>query len=191
MEKENRTISRIYQAVAVLLCLVMLSLWMMGNVYARYTTESSGGDTARVAAFVFQLADGSGSQMIDLKKVQKPGDTCEYRFTVSNNKDSKVNEVTTEYTIGLELTGSMPIECKVTEVDPEGSGSKEMCKVKSFGDDAVLTRESAAVTFAPAEALEKNYVLSVSWPSEEADAKYANTSGTSLLVLNVNAKQTD
>ena len=42
MEKENRISSRIYQAVAVLLCLVMLSLWMLGNVYARYTTESSG-----------------------------------------------------------------------------------------------------------------------------------------------------
>ena len=173
MEKENRISSRIYQAVAVLLCLVMLSLWMLGNVYARYTTESSGGDTARVAAFVFQLSDGNGSQMIDLKKVQKPGDTCEYHFTVSNEKDSKVNEVTTEYTIGLELTGSMPLECKVTEVDSEGSGiSKEMCKVKSFGDDAVLAQESAAVTFAPAEALEKNYVLSVSFQNDEKRDQY-------------------
>lgn len=192
MEKENRISSRIYQAVAVLLCLVLLSLWMLGNVYARYTTESSGSDTARVAAFVFQLADGSGSQIIDLKRVEKPGDTCKYHFTVSNNKDNKVNEVTTEYHIGLELAGSMPLECTVTEEDPERSGSsKEMCKVKSFGDNVDLKDESDAVTFAPAEALEKNYVLSVSWPSKEADAKYANTSGTSLLVLNVNAKQTD
>lgn len=71
MEKEKRISSRIYQAVAVLLCLVMLSLWMLGNVYARYTTESSGGDTARVAAFVFQLADGSESQMIESEKSAK------------------------------------------------------------------------------------------------------------------------
>lgn len=191
MEKENRISSRIYQMVVILLCLIMVSLWMLGNVYARYTTESSGGDSARVAAFVFRLADGSGSQMIDLKGVKKPGDTCEYHFTVSNKNNQAVNEVTTEYNIGLELSGSMPLECKVTEADQSGAGSsKEMCKVQSFGD-AVLTAQSDTVTFAPSQALEKNYVLSISWPRSKADAKYANTSGTSVLVLNVDAKQVD
>lgn len=66
--------------LAVLLCLTLSSTWLMSNIYARYTAEASGSDTARVAAYVFELKDATDSQVLNLEQIRKPGDAQEYIF---------------------------------------------------------------------------------------------------------------
>lgn len=125
MEKKKDISSLIAKLFILLLSLSLLSMWLLGNMYARYTTTASGGDGARVAAYVFQLQDGADSTVLSLDKIHKPGDQQTYTFTVTNKRDSLISEVAQEYSIKLEINGSMPLTCQLKKKDTEDESTTE------------------------------------------------------------------
>lgn len=216
MEKKRDISSLVMRAFAILLCLNLLAIWFVSNMYARYTTTASDGDSARVAAYVFNLTDGSNSQMLDLEKIRKPGNIQEYHFTVTSKRGSVISEVSQSYTIKLEVEGSMPITCEIREQNESGQASgNPICKAGTTETTATETAteagttettaagtdnagsttanigSSSAIKISAAEDYTRSYTLTVTWPEAYNNEKYASASGTSAVTLTVDAQQLD
>ena len=195
MEKKRNLSSLIMPTFSILFCLTLLSMWLMSNIYARYTTKSSGGDSARVAAYVFELKDSSESTMVDLNNIRKPGDSQTYTFSVTNKRGNVISEVAQSYTIKLEAEGSMPITCEIREQNETGqTAGPPICKAEiAENAEAVNTKNdsSCAIRLSAAEEYTKTYTLTATWPETYNDEKYASASGTSIVTLTVDAQQLD
>jgi hypothetical protein len=218
-QKSNHHTKRILRAAAGLLCLTVLTSWVLSGTLARYVTSAAGGDSAGVAAFVFD-SGGTGSQAFDLSGITKPGDSKTYTFTVSNGSGTSVSEVALNYSFELYLDGSMPLVATITEAD---TGSKDPVLTATFpktetstdpsagdtpaavSDDtgnesaavqtsdtvAPVTVTSAAVQLAAATATTKTYTLKIEWPKDKNEIKYASGSAAGTAILTVTAQQAD
>ncbi len=102
MRKErNRKSNILIYVVAALLCATLFSMYLVGGLYARYQTKSSGSDTARVAAFNIK-EEGISSQMIEARVV--PGETQGTSVKITNK-----SEVTLELTLKVtNITKNIP-----------------------------------------------------------------------------------
>lgn len=187
MRHSERIERWVMYTAAVLLCLVLASFWLMSNIYARYTAFGTGGDEARVAAFVFDLKEDA-NQSFDLSSIQKPGDEVKYTFSVTNQNQSRISEVAEQYTIELEAEGSIPIECEVTQSSVDGNTS--VCKADNISSDQ-NNSISSAVEIDASKAYTQEYTLSVKWPEKYNDAKYAENGGNAAVTLTVHAEQID
>ncbi len=178
----------ILYTAAVLLCLVLASFWLMSNILARYTANGAGTDSARVAAYVFDLNDKETGKTLDLSKIRIPGDSAEYEFSVTNQSAGKVSEVAQQYKIQLTVDGDVPLQCAITKANDTDGDS--VCTANNIvkGTDK---RTSDTVTIAAAEAYTQAYKLTVQWPEDYNDETYAKTGGTSTVTLTVQAEQID
>lgn len=188
MEYTRQKNKYIYYTVIVLLCLVMISLWLLSNMYARYAVNTTGEDGARVAGFVFDLSDKDASKIMNLQNITKPGDTQNYQFTVTNQKDNKLNETKTEYTIELKVSGTMPLTAEVNNDNKEQILSIDHKKADDNGPKDTI---SQTITFPAGQKTEHNYQLTVTWPEDQNEAKYANGNAKGNLELIVKAQQAD
>lgn len=87
----------------ILLCLVLLSVYLMDGLYARYVTNASGSDSARVAAFdVVVNVNGDSDGTLDASSVVctavANGDST-YIITIENR-----SEVAVHYDLSVTIT---------------------------------------------------------------------------------------
>lgn len=170
----------------VLLMMVMLTSWMTSGLLARYTAQFSGSDKARVADFVFDVSD-TGNVSVDLSGIQKPGDQVSCTFTVTNSDAQGTSEVKENYQMELELRGSLPLVCQLTE------NNQSLVKVTGNAiteAPGVASGESSVCTFNAAVQATKTYTLTVTWPEAENDLKFSRA-GLAELVLTIAAEQVD
>lgn len=187
MEHTRQKSKYIFYTAIVLLCLVMISLWLLCNMYARYSTSEIGEDNARVARFVFDLSDKDNSQIIDLQKITKPGDTQTYQFVVANEKDGKQNETKTDYTIQLKLSGTMPLTAEIKKTDDENS----IITIDHTTADGnkVEDQTSNKIEFLAGQKTKHDYELTVTWPEDQNDERYANKNAKGNLEMIVKGEQ--
>ena len=103
MSKSNKKPAVLYVGL-LLLCLTLVSVHLSSGLYARYTMDVSGSDTARVAKFSFDLSTAEEFRE-QVTLVLKPGDKQTYEFSFANN-----GETTLEYTVELiNTTGNLPL----------------------------------------------------------------------------------
>lgn len=210
MRHSGRMERWVMYTAAVLLCLVLVSFWLMSNIFARYTTSGTGGDDARVASFVFHLED-SASKTFDLSSINEPGKTAEYIFTVTNQRGNSISEVAEQYTIELEAEGSIPVQCKVVKsiAADDAETTETVCQTNNFSSQSDNTNseennneennsgennpgaKSSAIAVPASQAYEQEYTLSVKWPEAYNDAQYAGASGRAAVTLTVHAEQID
>ena len=95
MRQQNMKTPLVFRIGVVLLCALLCSVHLMGELYARYSTSVSGGDGARVAVFgiVCSSDDANTTKSLEIGS----SETVSYVFTVENT-----SEVTIQYTILLE-----------------------------------------------------------------------------------------
>ena len=189
MRHSERMERWIMYTAAVLFCLVLASFWMMSNIYARYTASGTGGDEARVAAFVFNLEDRA-DKTFDLSGIQKPGDAVAYTFQVTNQHQNRISEVAERYTIELEAEGSIQLRCEITKSSEDGSSVCTATNI-SDNDQGQSKAVSSAIEVDAAKAYTQAYTLSVKWPEEYNDAKYAENGANAAVTLTVHAEQID
>lgn len=105
MEKSNRKAPIVFFIGIILLCIWITSVYLIGGLYAKYSTYASGSDSVRVA-FAVATASGRGDEhgLID----PAAGNSFDYTVTVSNEKDGRVSEVSLEYTIYINLPENFP-----------------------------------------------------------------------------------
>lgn len=188
MRHSARMEKGILYTAAVLLCLVLVSFWMMSNILARYTSTGAGTDSARVAAYVFDLKDQNEGASFNLSEIKIPGDSTEYEFQVTNKSEGKISEVAQQYKIQLAVDGNVPLQCTVTK--QENNAEKTVCTAKNIveGEQKNI---SDSVTIAAAADYTQTYKLTVQWPEKYNDETYAVTGGTSTVTLTVQAEQID
>ena len=91
----------------LLLCAMLVTSYMMSDLYARYTVTAFASDSARVAKFTFTDADmATKVDSFTIETSVYPGQpVCTYSAQIENK-----SEVTIRYLIKLEnLTGNLPI----------------------------------------------------------------------------------
>lgn len=93
MNKQNRRSSRkmtpagiVLRIIIVLLCLIVLSVYFMDGLYARYVSNGTGSDSARVAKFEVDVvgdADVAISTMVSTDNV--------YTITITNRSEVDIS----------------------------------------------------------------------------------------------------
>ena len=129
----------------LLFCLVLITTSMMSGLYARYTAEGKGEDSARVAKWNVGATGNLAAPEV------KPTDTDgKYSITVTSN-----SEVAAEYDIKVILDEELPEYITVTLVDGEDQ-TKSLTPTAS-ADKMTLTFDKAG-TFAPGNG-ERTHIL--------------------------------
>ena len=174
----------VLRLAAVLLILVMLSTSMVCGRYARYTSSDAAENSARIAAFVFHVND-TPNHYLDISDIRQPGDNKTYKFTVSNYfSDRVISEVDEEFFLSLELRGSLPLVCTLSD------GDTITLNGMNVNAQGLTSGQGAIHTFTASVKTGKEYTLTVSWPDTENDVKYSRA-GLSELVLTIAAQQVD
>lgn len=174
-KNKSRTMRHASAVLVVILAAALLAVGLM----AAFTSEGTVTDQARVAAFVFNVKDGTDVAYLDLTEdIKNPGDTVTYTFEVTNKDGETIAEVLQDYTVELELTGSMPLTC----VLEKGTGN-DAVKVGTMDATAGVVTMNAGGSLEAAVETTETYVLTVTWPETENDVKYANGSGVAELEL--------
>ena len=179
------------RAAAVLLCMVLISTWMLSGLMARYASGGSGNDSARTAAFVFHLQDGEETRYIDLSGITRPGDSKSYTFIVSNADADIVSEVAESYHIEIQMNGSLPLIATVKKQADNNSLIELSMPVQGTTVEKPIIQNAKGGTFEAARNQEATYILTVTWPEGQNDVKYANGSGVAEVILTVTAEQAD
>lgn len=166
---------------AVLLCLCLISMWMISGTLARYINSDVGADRAHTASVVFDVNDESGNRL-DLSNELKlndllPGKCMEMTFDVVNKKDEKISETAMEYSIAIETTGNLPLTYSLVSV-PDGIANRATTKYGLAWSGGLLPASTDT---------SHKYMLTVEWPPDAVDAKYANEIDS--VYLFIDAKQ--
>ena len=162
MNRSEKAKNWIMRLAAVLLCLVLVTTWATGKMYARYTTRVTVSDQARVAKFnITETGDLTHEIKIDN---MKPGETRDFTVEVTSS-----SEVAVYYTIAVEnVYKNLPLEFTMRNAAGE--------KIEK-------------ATIAPNETDAKTYTLRVTWPKEKADPACAGK--VDLLAITLTAAQVD
>ena len=181
---ENRKIHGIVlRAAAVLLVMVLLTTGVVSGRYARYVTTVSDSDSARVAAFVFDVTEKELGWQLNLDSLKKPGDHQSFAFTVTNATEAgRISEVSIGYTITAKAEGSIPVTITIKEAE-------EQKLVFDCTGNAAGSFEGVA--FEAAVAAEHNYILTVEWPEEKNGIEYAEGNRALVLTISVKGEQID
>ena len=132
MEKFNNKAPIVFYVSMLLLCAVLISAYMTGDLYAKYSTSASGGDSARVAKFSVSydvkvdtttIMNGSYTHLepINIGKIQPGGTGTPIVVYVTN-----ISEVAVEVKVNLvNITKNLPLEIisyDSSVLSPNGSG---------------------------------------------------------------------
>ena len=166
---------------ALLLCLTMVSLYLVSGLFAKYTTESDSSDSARVAAFVFDVNDTT-NHFFDVSTVNAPGKQAVFRFSITNKNGSVVSEVAEQYQISAAIHGSLPLTVTITDASN--------AEVITFHEPTSDQDTSSVMAFQAGQPGTHVYTLTVSWPEGEKNLQYANA-GLSEIELRISAWQVD
>ena len=178
--------NRIKIELAILVILLFALLFLVPYTLSRFKTNASGDVEIDVALFVTK--DTYDHTNITLNEM-KPGDTYEYTFSVSNNKDGKRTEVISEYTVSLIATTNLPLEYELnlinsglnqnvvdsTELSADADGTyfkRLVCTSRSFDFNTDIT---------------DYYKLTVKYPSTSPSYKYQDTAEN--IEIRVDGKQ--
>lgn len=157
----------IMYTLAVLLCLVLTTFWLMCNMYAKYSAQASGNDSARVAKFNV-TEEGTATQQI--KADVYPGFSQTYNVSVTN-----ASEVAISYSMDIQSKyENLPLEFKMLDSDDNEIASKSI--------DISATDHNEHI-----------YKVQISWPTDTnnsaTDPDYAGK--MDVIEITLNAVQKD
>jgi hypothetical protein len=161
MKKSNTNMPIAFYVGLLVVFLTFFSVHMSSGLYARYTTQASGEDSARVAQFrvtdTLIVTDKNGTVLdspLSLNASLLPGESTTYAFSVKND-----SEVTVRFSVEGELvSGELP-----------------------------LTMTNPSVTLAPDAETTVTFV--VSWPADKNDPAYGDM--IALIRIYTTAEQVD
>lgn len=176
MEKERKAKENILMfTAAVILCATLLSMHLVGGLYAKYTTRKSDNDSARVAAFNIKQ---EGTIFETIKADVTPGTTKSVELIITNK-----SEVAAEYTLtATNMTGTLPLKFKLAS-----KGNTPDATVDSHEDD-ISTSSARQI---PGEHTDE-YTLDIDWePSENEEDDLALMGMVDYITVSVTVTQID
>ena len=190
MTKSNSKTPWVFRLGVALLCAMLITTHMMGNLYARYSTTATGGDGARVAKFDVDIT---------LPNPVEDQDKADYKLSAYENGKTEMvyeisitskSEVAVSYDVILVFSEDFPDWIKTaTLIGTYGNYMAIGGKI----ENGECTFKNAG-TFNPAEnqTNEHKYTLKIKMPSM-ADMNthtYAGVTGAKVTVI-VRASQVD
>ena len=171
----------VFRVAALLVCLVLITTYMLSGAYSKFFSGASGGDGARVARF---SPDFTSAKVLDFEKT--PGYTAEIDFSVQNYTDEKLPEVAIKYKIILKTTGNIPLKFTVCKSD--GSQSKEF-DCYGISGEQIYEYTNSSLVFGVGTQEKDEYKLKIEWPSNINDAQFSGM--TDAVYLSVEFEQID
>lgn len=156
----------LFRVAALLVCLVLITTYLLSGAYSKFYTSAFGGDNARVAHFSPKF---TSAKVLDFEN-ETPGYTASIDFTVQNYSGEEIPEVAMKYKIVLKTTGNIPLKFTVCKSD--GSNSKEfICNGTSGEQIYEYTNDSLVFSVGTKEI--QNYKLKIEWPSDRNNAQFS------------------
>ena len=162
-----------YKVVIVLL-LGILILMLSGVTYSVFTSEASlEVEDQDLAKFVFnaERLDKINLPLVNLE----PGETLEYPFSVTNEDNGIVSNVTVLYELTLKTFHFMPLEINIYKVNGEEESLIMTCDEsysRNANNELVCNTESYQMDHSTGTL--DNYVLRVTFPSDYNSTQYAD-----------------
>lgn len=168
--------------VALLGCLMLISVYLLSGVYSKFYTSAFDSDHARAAQFspAFHSTEIVASD-------QLPGYFAEIPFAVQNFSGDSPAEVAMKYKIILKTTGNIPLTFTLLDHEKHQLGSPWSCN----GTSGEQTYEYAdnSLVFGAATKETDNYYLKIEWPSGNKDVKFSGM--TDAVYLSIEFEQID
>lgn len=154
--------------------LLILVLLVSGITFSRFRASSSLAVTNQfLAKFVFE-AEETDDISIPLSDLS-PGDSKEYNFSVTNNKDNVRSNVSIDYQINLETFHFMPLEIKLYKLDGNDETLIMNCDESySRNEENKLVCNSSLITLTHEENRVDDYKLVVTFDKEYNSLEYAD-----------------
>ncbi len=170
----------VFRIAALLVCLVLITTYLLSGAYSKFYNTASGGDSARVARFSPEFT----FTVINVEN-RLPGYSAEIPFTVQNTSNENPSEVAMKYKIVLKTTGNIPLT--FTLKNSEGTALQTRnCDGKS--GECVYEYDPLRV-FSVGTNEEDNYSLKIKWENTKKDAKFSGM--TDAVYLSVGFEQID
>lgn len=179
MQQTEKTRSLVLRIAAILLCLILVSLWMLGDYYARYTTQKDGSDEARVAIFGH---DESITVPNSILEKLVPGSSGTYVIEINNGTGEDISEVSEKYTVEVVTAGNLPLEYTLKENGQSLDSFSESDAAKHCFSDS-------SMYFLASEAGAHTYTLEISWPEDRTDISLSGL--PDYIQININVEQVD
>ena len=164
---------RKYKVLMILLFLV-IGLFVSSITYSFFNSGSTMNTTdQKIAKFIFNAKqlDNINLPLVDLK----PGDNSEYLFSVSNNSDDKISNVTINYQITIKTFHFIPFLIQLYKTNGDSDQLVLTCDethTRNAENELVCNSDIQELNFLTKE--EDNYKLKVSFPSEYKGKEYAD-----------------
>ena len=190
MKERNVKVDILMCIVAVLLCATLCSMHLAGGLYARYTTSTSGGDSARVAECKIKQ-DGTIFKTVAANVT--PGTTQSADLIITNK-----SEVSVEYTVKVtNVTRNLPLEFTLTPkaeaAASEGQNTPSEDQAASpimtpSHSDGISTNNARQI---PGDHTDE-YILNITWkPNEDNEEDLALIGMVDYVTVSVTAAQID
>ena len=178
--------NRLKFELALLVILLFALLFLVPYTLSRFKTNASGDVEIDVALFV--VDDEYDHEEITLNEM-KPGDTNEYTFSVSNNKDGKRTETITGYNVTVTATTNLPLEYELYLINSGLNQSIVDSNELAPDEDGTYFRKmiTTAREFTFASDMTDYYKLIVKYPSSATSHKYQDTAEN--IEIRVDGKQ--
>lgn len=173
----------VFRIAALLVCLVLITTYLLSGAYSKFFSGASGGDSARVARF----SPGFTSDKVITVNNQTPGYNDEITFTVQNFSGDKKSETAMKYKIVLKTTGNIPLKFTVCKSD--GSNSKEFNCNGTSGEQIYKYPDDSSFVFGVGTKETAKYKLNIEWPRDRNDAQFSGM--TDAVYLSVEFEQID
>lgn len=173
----------VFRIAALLVCLVLITTYLLSGAYSKFYNTASGGDNARVARFSPEFT----STVINVEN-RLPGYSAEIPFTVQNTSDENPSEVAMKYKILLKTTGNIPLKFTLLDKD-ENQLNSATWDWEGISGAKTYEYTNDSLVFGVGRKETQNYKLKIEWPSGENDAKFSGM--TDAVYLEVEFEQID
>lgn len=165
---------------------VVVTALISTTTLSRYMTTITGHATATVASVDMNVAESAARMMsFDISGL-KPGGQMTYTFNICNFSGNKASEVTMDYLIRILSTGNLPLSFSLEAAGADTEDSKMAGALQmSSGESGWITASAGRLPHSVKTT--HMYTLTVTWPSEANDAKYANEIDS--ITIHVDAQQ--
>lgn len=171
----------VFRIATLLVCLTLISTYLLSGAYSKFFSGASGGDSAKVARF---SPDFTSAKVLDFEKT--PGYNAKIDFSVQNYSDENQPETAMKCKIVLKTTGNIPHT--FTLMDSEENALQTWECDGTSGDQIYEYTDSSLVFGADTKETE-SYKLIIEWSSEKNNAKFSGM--TDAVYLSVEFEQID
>lgn len=164
-----------------LICGILICQTAGTAAWSRYRKQVEASGEALVA----RLATGTEFQMDAAVLPEKPGESKDVTFTVTNYDGSFVSDTMLQYTAEIKTAENLPLKFQLKHNRTAGVADTDWIPEDTLAGNTA----SRTGSFLPGEKATHSYTLSIIWPLEtgEADCEYADE--IDYVQIQIHAKQ--